>query len=74
MKTKLTVTIDKDLLPRAKRYARAKGLSLSELIESRLREVSGDEDTPSVASRWRGAFVPAPDADPRYAALARKYL
>ena len=29
MKTKLTVTIDRDLLPQAKRYARAHGVSLS---------------------------------------------
>ena len=74
MKTKLTVTIDRDLLPRAKRYARAHGISLSELIEARLREVSGDLDAPTFATRWRGAFAPAEGADPRYTALARKSL
>lgn len=74
MKTKLTVTIDRDLLPRAKRYARERGVSLSELIEAQLRSVSGAPDRPSFASRWRGAFAPAERDDPRYEALARKYL
>ncbi|MCU0647528.1 MAG: ribbon-helix-helix domain-containing protein [Gemmatimonadaceae bacterium] len=74
MKTKLTVTIDEDLLPRAKRYARDRGVSLSELIESQLREVSGDRPGPSFATRWRGAFAPAGRSDPRYDALAKKYL
>jgi hypothetical protein len=75
MKTKLTITIDRDLLPRAKRYARSKGVSLSELIEARLREVSGDDAGPSFASRWRGAFEAAEHGDdPRAEALTRKYL
>lgn len=74
MKTKLTVTIDRDLLPRAKRYARDRGVSLSELIEAQLRSVSDSADRPSFATRWRGAFKPAEHDDPRYEALARKYL
>lgn len=74
MKTKLTVTIDRDLLPRAKRYARERGVSLSELIEAQLRSVSESADRPSFAARWRGAFKPADRDDPRYEALARKYL
>lgn len=75
VKTKLTITIDRDLLPRAKRYARSKGVSLSELIEAGLREVSGDDAGPSFSSRWRGAFEVAEHGDdPRASALARKYL
>ncbi|MBP6771900.1 MAG: hypothetical protein KA154_02815 [Gemmatimonadaceae bacterium] len=74
MKTKLTVTIDKDLLPRAKRYARERGVSLSEIIEGSLRRLSDADDTPSFASRWRGQFVPAEHADERFDALAKKYL
>jgi post-segregation antitoxin (ccd killing protein) len=73
MKTKLTITIDSDLLPRAKRHARAKGVSLSAIIESALRAVS-EEETPSFVQRWRGAFVAADRQDERYRALARKYL
>lgn len=74
MKTKLTVTIDRDLLPKAKRYARARGLSLSEVIEANLRRLSSGDETQSFASRWRGKFVPAERADERYSALAKKYL
>ena len=74
MKQKLTITVDADLLPIAKRYARSRGVSLSSLIEQSLREVAG-EQAPSFASRWRGKFRAAQrEDDPRYDALARKYL
>ena len=74
MKTKLTVTIDRDLLPKAKRYARAQGVSLSELIEAGLRRASGDRDVATFSSRWRGKFTVRPIDDDRYRALAKKYL
>ena len=74
MKQKLTITVDAELVPLAKRYARSRGVSLSALVEQSLREVAGDH-VPSFASRWRGRFRAAErDDDPRYAALARKYL
>lgn len=73
MKVKLTVTIDSALLPRAKRYARARGVSLSAVIEEALREISAEE-TASFVERWRGKFEPAPRDDDRFRALARKYL
>ena len=73
MKRKLTVTMDESLLHEAERFARSRGLSLSSLIESALRETLAD-DAPSFATRWRGRFRPAERDDPRYRALARKYL
>jgi hypothetical protein len=73
MKTKLTVTIDEELVPKAKRYARGHGMSLSQLIERVLREVSSGQH-PSFSQRWRGAFRPAERDDERYRALAKKYL
>ena len=73
MKQKLTVTIDSQLVPVAKRFARSRGESLSSLIERSLREVVDDEST-SFASRWRGQFRASERDDARYAALARKYL
>ena len=73
MKKKLTVTVDEELIPLAKRYARSRGLSLSSVIEQSLWEVTRQE-TPSFSSRWRGKFRPAVRDDPRYRALARKYL
>jgi post-segregation antitoxin (ccd killing protein) len=73
MKTKLTVTADREILPKAKRYARARGVSLSSLIEDALRGMA-EPDRPSFANRWRGRFVPAEKDDERYRALAGKYL
>ena len=73
MKQKLTITVDAELLPIAKRYARSRGVSLSSLIEQALREIAGDRAS-SFASRWRGRFRAAERDAPRYDALARKYL
>ena len=74
MKQKLTITVDADMLPMAKRYARSRGVSLSSLVEQSLRTLTGD-GTPSFSSRWRGKFRAAErEGDPRYDALARKYL
>ena len=50
-KTKLTVTIDSVVLPRAKEYARAQGVSLSALIEQALRRAL-DADAPAEGSSW----------------------
>ena len=74
MKQKLTITVDAELIPTAKRYARARGVSLSSLVEQSLREMTRGE-TPSFSSRWRGKFRAAQrENDPRYDALAKKYL
>lgn len=72
MKTKLTVTVDRDLIPQAKRLARERGVSLSSIIEGALRELTGGAQ-PSFARRWRGTFEPAERADVRYQALTEKY-
>jgi len=74
MKKKLTLTIDEDLVPRAKRYARAQGVSLSSLVEEALARMTESGDGPSFVDRWRGAMEPARRDDARYRALAEKYL
>ena len=73
MKKKLTITVDAELIPRAKRYARSRRVSLSSLIEQSLRDMTG-EDKPSFTSRWRGRFEAARRDDLRYERLARKYF
>ena len=73
MKQKLTITVDGELVPKAKRYARSRGVSLSSLIETELRDLVSGE-APSFASRWRGGFEPAVREGSRYEALAKKYL
>jgi hypothetical protein len=72
VKAKLTVTIDEDLIPRAKERARREGLSLSRLIERALRRLTS-EDEATFSERWRGRFRPAGRRDDRYRALDRKY-
>lgn len=73
MKTKLTITVDADVVPAAKRYARGRGVSLSSLIDASLKEMVRDQ-APSFTERWRGQFRTAGRDDPRYEALAGKYL
>lgn len=72
-KTKLTLTIDAELLPRAKRYARARGVSLSSLVESSLRDLAEGDAGASFVERWRGKMVPAERDDDRYRALMKRY-
>lgn len=75
MKQKLTITMDAELLPTVRRYARSRGVSLSSLVEQILREVVEDNAPSSFASRWRGKFRAAKrENDPRYDTLADKYL
>ena len=73
MKQKLTITVDAELVPIAKRYARSRGVSLSSIIEEALREAT-ENQAPSFTSRWRGRFQPAERNAPRYDMLAGKYL
>ena len=43
--------------------------------DARTRESDSGDGAPSFTERWRGKFSPAErDDDPRYLALARKYL
>lgn len=78
MKQRLTVTVDTEVVPVAKRYARARGASLSSLVEQALRELTAEEaGAPSFVEQWAGAWEgklrPPEGDDPRYEYLARKY-
>ena len=73
MKAKLTVSIDRDLIPAAKRYARSRGTSLSQVIEDALRDLS-DADVETFSERWTGSLAPSKKNDARYERRARKYL
>lgn len=73
MKAKLTVTIDEKLVPIAKRYARTRGVSLSQLIENALKQLSTD-DRGSFSARWWGKFRAVSRDDPRFRMLEKKYL
>jgi hypothetical protein len=73
MKTKLTLTIDQEILPWAKKYARSRNISLSQLVETRLSELIQPEPV-SFSDKWRGRFSPANKKTERYKLLAKKYL
>jgi len=72
MKTKLTITVDQQVLQQATRYARSQGVSLSSLVENALRKLA-DRDLPSFAEKWRGKFMPTGPDHERHRALSRKY-
>ena len=77
MKRKLTISVDSELIPVAKQYARSKGVSLSSVVEQALREATGETGA-SFAEKWLGKFKLDPEDypkdDPRFDYLARKYL
>ena len=73
MKTKVTLTIDEELVPRAKALARGRAISLSQLVEDHLRELAGAQGAP-FSKRWRGKLTATDRVDERYRALAKKYL
>ena len=73
MKTKLTITVDSEILPLAKRYAKSRGVSLSSLVEQALREMTKEQE-PTFSEKWRGKLKLAERNTPRYDALVRKYI
>ena len=75
MKQKLTITVDSELVPVAKRYAKSKGVSLSALIEQALRDATVERDDVPFGTKWRGKFKLAEKTgDPRYEYLVNKHV
>ena len=72
MKEKLTLTIDRETIVRAKAFAKREKTSLSQLVEDQFKALNSE----SFTKKWRGQFkVPAPDpADPRLNYLLKKYV
>jgi hypothetical protein len=66
---KLTLSVDERVIERAKRYARARGTSVSSLVEQMLDLAASGSDqpdtTPPVLSRLRGSLKGADPADYR---------
>ncbi|MBR2649064.1 MAG: hypothetical protein IKD55_09505 [Sediminibacterium sp.] len=53
MTTKLTLTVEKDVIERAKSYAKDSGRSLSELIEQYLDTITQENRTQSISPRLK---------------------
>jgi Family of unknown function (DUF6364) len=82
MNSKLTLTIEKTVIDKAKRYAKQKGHSLSDIIENYLKVITKDgtkseiELTPLVRS-LKGSFKAPADFDYKKElarSLSKKYL
>jgi hypothetical protein len=73
MKSKMTLAIDKELIPQSKKYAKKRGISVSQLVEELLRE-SIQNDRPSFSTRWRGKFKVVEKDDAKFAKLKGRYL
>lgn len=53
MTTKLTLTVEKAVIDRAKSYAKQTGRSLSELIERYLDTITQQQDSPELSPRLK---------------------
>lgn len=74
MKTKLTITVEKEVVPPAKAVAEARGTSLSHMVENFLRELASTRQA-SFSERWRGklSLDDRKRDEPRYRALVEKH-
>lgn len=72
MKEKLTLTIERDAIARAKAFAKKEKTSVSQLVERQFNRLGSE----SFTVKWRGKFkVPQPDPrDPRLNYLLKKYV
>lgn len=82
MNTKLTLTIDQSVIERAKKYARQKERSLSDLIENYLKaltteEISKQDELSPTVKSLKGSFKMPKDFDYKKELserLSEKYL
>lgn len=60
MNTKLTLTIEQSVIERAKKYAKEKGRSLSDIIENYLKSITAEQrvsdDMSPLINSLRGSF------------------
>lgn len=80
MTTKLTLTVEKEVIEKAKSYARHTGRSLSEIVEDYLQELTAEHETKGISSKLQrilGAVKLPEDFDEdkvRREYLEKKYL
>lgn len=82
MNTKLTLTIEQSLIDKAKKYAKGKGRSLSDIVENYLKVIIKEDttkviDSTPITSSLRGSFKAPDDFDYKKElseGLSKKYL
>jgi BioD-like phosphotransacetylase family protein len=82
MGTKLTLTVEKSVIEKAKKYAKAKGRSLSDIIENYLKAITAEEqgeeiEVSPIVKSLKGSFKMPNDFDYKKEltdALTEKYM
>jgi len=82
MNTKLTLTMEQTVIARAKKYAKQKGRSLSDIIENYLKVITREKpetgiEITQLTKSLRGTFKAPPDFDYKKESskgLSKKYL
>ncbi len=82
MTTKLTLSVDKDLIEKAKRYAQERNRSLSQIVTHYLEALTEEEkgqleidpEIQELADEIPVEALPADEADAKYRYLKDKYL
>jgi len=82
MSTKLTLTVDKLVIEKAKKYAKKKGRSLSEIIENYLKAITDEQQSEEIeispiVKSLKGSFKMPKDFDYKKElteVLTKKYL
>ena len=72
LKTKLNLTIDKELVPKSKEYAIKKGKSVSKIVEELLWAVT-KEASGSFSKKWKGKLKLTAKNSTRYNKLKKRY-
>jgi hypothetical protein len=77
MKKRVTLTMDPDVVRRAKRLAHRRNTSVSALVEDFVRKAALTDEDPgtSFVEKWAGKFRVRTDSrpDPKLAALRARY-
>ena len=77
MKSKLTLSIEREISHRAKKHARKRGRSLSqwveELLQNEMAGATGVKPKETFSRRWTGRMELSHESDPRRDRLIRKY-
>jgi NRPS condensation-like uncharacterized protein len=82
MNTKLTLTLEQDIIKKAKEYAKSKGYSLSDIVENYLKvvvsqQVNLEPKISPITESMRGSFKNDSDLDYKEQLaelLSKKYL
>lgn len=73
MKTKLTLSVEKEAVEAAKELAAKHGLSLSELVEAHFQKLTRESGRPSLAKKLRGIAADGPLSNMTYEEIREEY-